>query len=75
MKFSVTSKIFRNFRNFCDKLDEVGELVSNNLLLNHVIFNSVFDKLVTQITEVIDKHALLKRSSRKQKELAKKKHK
>ena len=49
---------FFNSQIFCDELKEkLGELVSNNLPLNHAIFNSVFDEFVAQITEMIDRHA------------------
>ena len=59
---------FFNSQIFCDELKEkLGELVSNNLPLNHAIFNSVFDEFVSQITEMIDRHAPFKRLSRKQK--------
>ena len=62
-----------NLQIFCDKLDaKLGELVSHNFPLNHAIFNSVFDKFVDQITEMINRHAPLGRLSRKQKKLAKK---
>ena len=47
--------LFFNSQIFCNELDEkFCELVSNNLPLNHVIFNSVFDKFVVQIAEMID---------------------
>ena len=37
---------------FCNELDKkLGKLVSNNLSLNHAIFNSVFDKFVARITK------------------------
>ena len=53
---------------FCDKLDEkLGELVSHNLPLNHAIFNFVFDKFVTQITERSDRHAPFKTLKSKKK--------
>ena len=63
---------FFNSQIFCDEFEEkLGKLVSNNLPLNHAIFNSVFDEFVAQITEMIDRHAPFKRLSRSQKRLAK----
>ena len=57
-----------NSQIFCNKLDKkLGELATNNLPLNHAIFNFVFDKFVAQITEMIDKHTPLQHLCRKQK--------
>ena len=68
---SYTDRKSFHSQNFCDELDKkLGELVSNNLPFNHAIFNSVFDKFITQITKIIDKHAPLERLNKKK--LAKK---
>ena len=50
---------------FFDK--KLGKLVSNNLPLIMLFSILCFDKFVAQITKIIDKHAPLKRLSRKQK--------
>ena len=66
--------LYRNKKkNFCleafsDNLDrELGNLILNNFPLNRDNFNKTFDQFVNLIAEIIDKHALLQRLSRKQK--------
>ena len=62
-----------NSSSFCDELDKrLGELVIKIFPLTMDNFNDIFDQFVNRIGEIINKHAPLRRLSRKQQKLARK---
>ena len=69
---------YRDRKNFCSEMFCVDlnnfllQLISTNLPLHCKNFNETFDNFVKTTSRIINKHAPLKRLSRKQQKLAKK---
>ena len=63
---------YRDKKNFIELNNSLTEIVCNSNPLQFENFHSAFDNFVACISQMIDKHAPLKRLSRKQQKLVKK---
>ena len=79
LKSSISNvHFYRDRKNFCPEMfcvelnNSLLQLISTNFPLHSENFNKTFDNFVKTISQIINKHALLKQLTRKQQKLAKK---